>query len=342
MEKAPSTAEISDVEEMKALNKIETPNARTIEDLVAFFNTTAKKFAKTLIYKADDKVVAVMVRGDREVNETKVKNAAGGAVEFEMADGETVFAATSAKVGFAGPMGIKADMLLVDIEVTEMYNFIVGANETGYHYENVNYSRDFEGHVGDFRNVVEGDVCPRCGSEISIARGIEVGHIFKLGTKYSETMGANFIDENGEPKPLIMGCYGIGVNRTMATIIEQHNDENGIVWPLSVAPYKVIVVPVAIKDEEQMKVAEKLYNELRALGIDVLMDDRDERAGVKFKDADLIGVPMRVTVGKKINEGKVEFKLRSSADVEVIDIDAVIERVKDEFKKNNVKLYSAI
>jgi len=342
MEKAPSTAEMSEAEEMKGVNKIETPNARTIEELVAFFNTTAKKFAKTLIYKADDKVVAVMVRGDREVNETKVKNAAGGVVEFEMADAETVYAATSAKVGFAGPMGIKADMLLVDIEVTEMYNFIVGANETGFHYENVNYSRDFEGIVGDFRNAAEGDVCPRCGSEISIARGIEVGHIFKLGTKYSEAMGANFIDENGEAKPLIMGCYGIGINRTMATIIEQHNDENGIIWPLSVAPYKVIVVPVAIKDEEQMKVAEKLYNELKALGIDVVMDDRDERAGVKFKDADLIGVPMRVTVGKKINEGKVEFKLRNSSDIEVIDIDAVVNRVKEEFKKNTVKLYEAI
>jgi len=342
MEKAPSTAEMSEAEDMKGLNKIETPNVRTIEELVAFFNTTAKKFAKTLIYKADDKVVAVMVRGDREVNETKVKNAAGGAVEFEMADAETVYAATSAKVGFAGPMGIKVDMLLVDIEITEMYNFIVGANETGFHYENVNYSRDFEGIVGDFRNVTEGDVCPRCGSEISIARGIEVGHIFKLGTKYSESMGANFIDENGDAKPLIMGCYGIGINRTMATIIEQHNDENGIIWPLSVAPYKVIVVPVAIKDEEQMKVAEKLYNELRTLGIDVVMDDRDERAGVKFKDADLIGIPMRVTVGKKINEGKVEFKLRNSSDIEVIDIDTVVNRVKEEFKKNNVRLYEAI
>jgi prolyl-tRNA synthetase len=333
MEKAPSTAEIGEKEELKELNKIETPNIRTIEELVAFFKTTAKKFAKTLIFKADGKLVAVMVRGDREVNEIKVVNIVGGAIEFEMADAEAVYAATDAAVGFAGPIGIKVDYLLIDSEVANMNNIIVGANQTGYHYENANYGRDFEGTVGDFRKVIEGDKCPKCSKPLTIARGIEVGHIFKLGTKYSESMGATFIDENSQSKPLIMGCYGIGINRTMASIIEQNNDDNGIVWPVSVAPYKVVVIPVAVKDAEQMRIANELYESLRSLGIDVIIDDRDERAGVKFKDADLIGIPMRITVGKKINEGLVEFKLRNAGDIELVAIDAVINRVKEEILK---------
>jgi prolyl-tRNA synthetase len=330
MEKAPSTPEVSEKEELKQLNKVETPNIRTIEELVAFFDTTAKKFAKTLIFKADGKLVAVMVRGDREVNEIKVINAVGGAVNFEMADAEAVFAATGAAVGFAGPIGIKVDYVLIDNEVANMSNIIVGANETGYHCENVNYGRDFEGTVNDFRKVIEGDRCPKCGKPITIARGIEVGHIFKLGTKYSKAMGANFIDEAGESKPLIMGCYGIGINRTMAAIIEQNNDENGIIWPLSVAPYQVIVIPAVAKDAEQIRIANELYQRLRGIGIDVLLDDRDERAGVKFKDADLIGIPMRITVGKKINEGLVEFKLRNSGELEIIPVEAVFNRIREE------------
>lgn len=332
IEKAPCTPEKEQEEELKDLSKVETPHAKTIDDLVKFFNTDSKGFVKTIIYKADDKVVAVMVRGDREVNETKVKNAVGAPVEFELADEKTVKTVTGAAVGFAGPIGIKVDYLFVDNEVTFMYNFIVGANETGYHFSNVNYGRDFEGTVGDFRNAVEGEKCPKCGKELTIARGIEVGHIFKLGTKYSESMGAYFVDENGENKPLIMGCYGIGINRTMAAVIEQHHDENGIVWPMSVAPYKVIVIPAVFKNEEQMKTAEKIYNEIRALGIEVLLDDRNERAGVKFKDADLIGIPVRITVGKKIGDGIVEFKLRKNDNVEEVALDSLIEKVKQELK----------
>jgi prolyl-tRNA synthetase len=335
MEKAPSTPEVSEKEELKQLNKVETPNIRTIEELVAFFDTTAKKFAKTLIFKADEKLVAVMVRGDREVNEIKVINAVGGAVNFEMADAEAVFAATGASVGFAGPIGIKVDYVLIDNEVANMSNIIVGANETGYHCENVNYGRDFEGTVSDFRKVIEGDRCPKCGKPITIARGIEVGHIFKLGTKYSKAMGANFIDEAGESKPLIMGCYGIGINRTMAAIIEQNNDENGIIWPLSVAPYLVIVIPAVAKDAEQMRIANELYKRLRSIGVDVLLDDRDERAGVKFKDADLIGIPMRITVGKKINEGLVEFKLRNSGELETISVETAFDRIREEVDYKN-------
>ena len=279
-----------------------------------------------------------MVRGDREVNEVKVTNALGGAVNFEMASPEEVFNATSAKIGFAGPIGIKVDELLVDEEVTMMYNFIVGANETGFHLENVNYGRDFEGKVGDFRNVTAGEKCPECGGEVTISRGTEVGHIFKLGTKYSKAMKANFIDENGKEQPFLMGCYGIGVTRTLASIIEQHNDENGIIWPLAVAPYHVSVVPVNIKDAEQMKIAEEIYNKLQEMGVEVLLDDRNERAGVKFKDSEIMGIPMRITVGKKINEGEVEFKLRAGGDNEVIKIEEVYDKVKAEFEKNNLKI----
>ena len=338
VEKAPSTSDSMEKEEFKELNKILTPNAKTIEDLEKFFNTTAKKFAKTLIYKADDRVVAVIVRGDRHLNETKVINAIGGAIEFEMADAETVMASTSAAVGFAGPIGIKADVVLVDAEVANMYNFIVGANDTGYHYENVNYGKDFKGQVGDYRKAAEGDKCTRCGSQLTIARGVKVGRIFKSGTKYSESMGATFIGQDGKKQPLVMGCYGIGINRTMAAIIEQYHDENGIKWPISVAPYQVVVVPVATKDEKQMIIAGEIYNSLKEIGVEVLMDDRNERVGVKFKDLDLIGIPIRITVGKKISEGKVEFKLRCEQENEVVEICSVIDRVKEEFKNNNITL----
>ena len=336
-EKATSKLEDAEKEEEKELNKIATPDVRTIEELVTFFNTSNKKFAKTLIYKADGKVVAVMVRGDRSLNETKVSNALGGIMELEMADAETVLKATSAEIGFAGPIGLQVDTLLVDEEVTRMSNFIVGANDTGYHYENVNYERDFNGIVGDYKLVAEGDMCPRCGSPINIRRGVEVGHIFKLGTKYSESMGANYLDENGKEKPLVMGCYGIGINRTVAAIIEQHHDENGILWPMAVAPYKVIVMPANVKNEEQMNTAEKIYEDLKTRGVDVLLDDRNERVGVKFKDADLIGIPIRVTVGKKVVEDIVEFKLRKNQDIEEVNIEDVVGRIEKEFIENNLK-----
>jgi len=336
-EKATSKLEDAEKEEEKELNKIATPDVRTIEELVTFFNTSNKKFAKTLIYKADGKVVAVMVRGDRSLNETKVSNALGGIMELEMADAETVLKATSAEIGFAGPIGLQVDTLLVDEEVTRMSNFIVGANDTGYHYENVNYERDFDGIVGDYKLVAEGDMCPKCGSPINIRRGVEVGHIFKLGTKYSESMGANYLDENGKEKPLVMGCYGIGINRTVAAIIEQHHDENGILWPMAVAPYKVIVMPANVKNEEQMNRAEKIYEDLKTRGVDVLLDDRNERVGVKFKDADLIGIPIRVTVGKKVVEDIVEFKLRKNQDIEEVNIEDVVGRIKKEFLENNLK-----
>lgn len=338
IEKAPSTPEHGEKEELMEVEKVETPAVKSIEDLAKFFGCSPKKIAKTLILQADDKVVAVVLRGDREANEVKIANAIGEVIELEMANEEAVKEATGAAVGFAGPMGIKVDMLLVDQEVANMYNFIIGANETDMHLKNVNYGRDFEGIVGDFRNVTIGEKCPECGKEITISRGTEVGHIFKLGTKYSESMGATFIDEDGKAKPFIMGCYGIGVTRTVASIIEQHNDENGIIWPLEVAPYHVSVIPANVKNEEQATKAEEIYNELRKMGVEALLDDRKERAGVKFKDSELMGIPMRITVGKMIGEGQVEFKLRNGGEVETLSIEEVYNRVREEFERANLSL----
>ncbi|MDT7918208.1 proline--tRNA ligase [Clostridium perfringens] len=338
IEKAPSTPEHGEKEELMEVEKVETPAVKSIEDLAKFFECSPKKIAKTLIFQADDKVVAVVLRGDREANEVKIANAIGEVIELEMASEEAVKEATGAAVGFAGPMGIKVDMLLVDQEVANMYNFIIGANETDMHLKNVNYGRDFEGIVGDFRNVTIGEKCPECRKEITISRGTEVGHIFKLGTKYSESMGATFIDEDGKAKPFIMGCYGIGVTRTVASIIEQHNDENGIIWPLEVAPYHVSVIPANVKNEEQATKAEEIYNELRKMGVEALLDDRKERAGVKFKDSELMGIPMRITVGKMIGEGQVEFKLRNGGEVETLSIEEVYNRVREEFERANLSL----
>ena len=338
IEKAVSVNHEACNEEMKELKEVHTPEVTTIDELAKFFNIESGKFGKTLIYYADGKSVAVVVRGDREVNETKVANAIGGAVEFELASETTIKEVTGAEVGFAGPIGIKTDYLLIDQEVADQKNIIIGANKTEYHVENANYGRDFEGTVGDFRNVEEGDKCTKCGSALEVARGVEVGHIFKLGTKYSESMGATYLDKNGKTQPIVMGCYGIGVERTAAAVIEQHHDENGIIWPLSIAPYHVVVVPVNMKKEEQVKAAEKIYNELKDMGVEVLLDDRDERVGFKFKDSELIGIPMRITVGKDITDGKVEFKLRSESGKEVIALDEIKSKIESEFAKNNVKL----
>lgn len=337
IEKAEATPEKAEVEELLEMEKVATPDSRGIYEVSEFLKVSPKKTVKLLMFNVDGKIVGVVVRGDREVNEVKVANAAQASGDIIMASNEEYTKATNCEPGFGGPVGIKVYLLLVDEEVANMYNMILGANETGYHLKNVNYGRDFEGVVGDFRKIESGEKCPKCGSEVTIARGTEVGHIFKLGTKYSAAMNATFIDENGKNVPFVMGCYGIGVTRTMASIIEQHHDENGIIWPLSVAPYHVSVIPVNIKDEAQMKIANKLYDELRKIGVDAILDDRNERPGVKFKDSELIGIPMRVTVGKKITDGEVEFKLRDG-EMEVIKIEDVLEKVKSQFEINNISL----
>ena len=338
IEKAESVNHEPCKEEMLELEEVSTPDVKTIEQLEAFMGADASKFAKTLIFDADGKSVAVVVRGDRDVNDTKVANAVGDVIEMDLAGEEMVKKVTGAETGFAGPIGIKADYLFIDQEIVDQSNLVVGGNKTGYHIKNANYGRDFEGVVGDFRSVQHGDKCIKCGGELEIMRGVEVGHIFKLGTKYSEAMNCTFVDKDGKSQPIQMGCYGIGVERTAAAIIEQHYDENGIKWPLSVAPYHVIVVPVNMKKEEQVENAEKIYKQLEAIGVETILDDRDERPGFKFKDAELIGIPMRITVGKDIVDGKVEFVLRETGEKELIAVEDIESRVREEFKKNNVRL----
>ena len=310
-----------------AMEKAETPNAKTIEEVAAFFQKAATDFVKTLIYLADEKPVAVLVRGDRELNETKLKNVLG-VNSLELAPASIVEDVTHATVGFAGPVGLEID-IICDEEVELMSNFIVGANETDYHYTNVNIGRDFTpAKIADIRTAVAGDICPVCGKPLATAQGIEVGHIFKLGTKYSDALGLTWGDGEDE-KSIIMGCYGIGVNRCIAAIIEQNHDENGIIWPKSVTPYQVEIVAINAGDETQMAVAEQLMEALEKKGISVLLDDRDERPGVKFKDADLVGIPVRITVGKKAKDGAVEFKFRAESEFKDYTVEEALQAVID-------------
>lgn len=317
-----------------ALEKIETPNAHTIEELVNSLGMEAYNFAKTIIYKADDKYIAAMVRGDRDVNEVKLKNLVGCTDDLELAEPAVVRDITHAQVGFAGPIGLDIPVY-ADKEVAMMKNFIVGANETDMHYKNVNIGRDFNPDtIADIRVVVTGDKCPKCGGTIKSEQGIEVGHIFKLGTKYSDALGLKYLDESGKQKTVIMGCYGIGVTRCLAAAVEQLHDDNGIIWPVSIAPYHAIVVPANYKSEEQMAEAERIYAALNDAGIETLLDDRSERAGVKFKDADLIGIPVRIVVGKKIGDGIVEYKERTMEKAEEMAADDAVAKVISFIKAN--------
>ena len=317
------------------LTLVETPHSRTIEEVTDFLHKDAKHFVKTLIYKVDDKVVAVMVRGDRDINETKLRKFYG-ATEVELADPETVTKVTNAEVGFAGPIGIQCE-LIADEEVTYMQNFIVGANKTGYHYTGVN-QKDFRiDRVGDLRNIMEGDTCPVCGGKIHFAHGIEVGNTFKLGTKYSKAMCLQYLDQNNKLQDVWMGSYGIGPARAMAALVEQKADENGINWPADIAPYPCSIVIISMKDEEQVAVANRLYDELTAKGLEPILDDRDARPGVKFKDMDLIGIPFRITVGRGVKEGKVEFKVRGQ-EAEDISIEEAATRVEQLYNESIVKV----
>lgn len=309
------------------MEKVHTPNAHTIEELVKFLGMEPYNFAKTIIYKADDKYIAAMVRGDREINEVKLKNLVGCTDDLELAEPHIVRELTHAEVGFAGPIGLEIPVY-VDKEVTFMKNFVVGANETDMHYKNVNLGKDFEAdHIADIRIVEEGDVCPKCGQPIKTAQGIEVGHIFKLGTKYSKALGLTYLDENGKSQTVTMGCYGIGVTRCIAGVIEQNYDEHGIIWPVSCAPFEALVLAANYKNKEQTKAAEEIYDALKKNGIDVIIDDRKERTGVKFKDADLIGIPVRITAGKKISEGIVEYKERRNGEVIEMTVDEAVKKV---------------
>jgi len=322
IEVAPAVPEkAAPAETKETLTLVETPNSRTIEEVTDFLQKDVKSFVKTLIYNVDGKAVAVMVRGDREVNETKLRKLFG-ATEVELADPEMVKEATGADIGFAGPIGIRCT-LVADPEVTFMNNFIVGANKTGYHYTGVNQDDFKADQVADIRNIAEGDICPVCGGRIHFAHGIEVGNTFKLGTKYSRTMGLQYLDQNNTLQDVWMGSYGIGPARAMAALVEQNNDENGINWPAHLAPFQCAVVVISIKDEVQASLGEKLHDELIHAGVDTVLDDRDERPGVKFKDMELIGIPFRITVGRGAKDGKVEIKPRTGESFEVPAEEAV-------------------
>lgn len=318
-------------EEEKAMEVVETPNAKTIEEVAAYFNRSADDFVKTLIYSVDGKTYAFLLKGNRELNETKVLKLLQ-ANEIELASFDEVERVTHAKVGFAGPVGLDCPIIM-DREVAHMKNFIVGANKTDHHIQNVNLKDFTVEKVADIAQVHEGDICPVCGKPLKFCKGIEVGNTFKLGTKYAEALGLEYQDENNKLHPVVMGCYGFGLERCMASIVEQHNDEAGIIWPVSVAPFTVAIVVVANKDEEQMRIGNELYEVLRKEGIDVLLDDRKERPGVKFKDMELIGIPYRITVGKGIKEGKVEFRERTASENQEISIEDAVAFIKEKLGK---------
>lgn len=313
-------------EEYKEMETIATPNAKTIEDVAKFFNKSVNDFVKTLIYSVDGKTYAFLLKGDRELNETKVLKLLQ-ANEMELASFEEVERVTHAKVGFAGPVGLGCPIIM-DREVVNMRNFIVGANQTDHHIINVN-TKDFTVEsTADIAQVHEGDICPVCGKPLKFCKGIEVGNTFKLGTKYAQSLGLEYLDANNQLHPVVMGCYGFGLERCMAAIVEQHNDEQGIIWPTSVAPFKVAIVVVSMKDEEQVRIANELYTTLKQQGIDVLLDDRNERPGVKFKDIELIGIPARITVGRGIAQGNVEFRGRQDTESVDVAIQDIVEKVK--------------
>lgn len=310
------------------LESAHTPNVRTIEEVSEFLKVTPRDIVKTLIFNADGQPCAILIRGDQEVNEIKVKNYLG-ANEVELADDEMIMRATGAPRGFAGAVKINP-RVIADYSVMNMVNFVTGANKEDYHLKNVNISRDFNiESFADLRLIDKNDKCPRCGGTIKFFRGIEVGHVFKLGTKYSKSLKAVYLDKDGQEKMMIMGCYGIGIGRTVAACIEQNNDENGIVWPMPLAPYHAIITPVNVNEGGVWKAAEKIYNELLACGIEVIFDDRDERAGVKFKDADLIGIPLRITVGQKnLACGNVELRNRKSGETKIYPLQKIVSEIK--------------
>ena len=310
------------------MSKVATPNIKTIQEISDFLQVSPEQCLKTLVYLADGKPVAVVVRGDREVNEIKLKNKLD-CLELELARDDVVLELSGVPVGSLGPVGLKGVPVYLDEEASLVVNGVAGANEVDHHLLNVNYPRDYQAQlVGDFRLVSAGDKCPVCQAELSSARGIEVGQVFKLGTKYSEAMDATFVDEHGQRQYMVMGCYGIGITRTMAAAVEQNYDENGIIWPLAIAPFQVAIVPVSNKDEAQMKAAFSIYRELLNKGIEVILDDRDERAGVKFADADLIGYPLRITVGKKtVKEGTVDIRVRRDGTEMTVPLEQVEQEV---------------
>lgn len=323
------TSEACDEAE-KAMEMVETPNAKTIEEVAAFFGKQPQDFVKTLLYNVDGEIVAFLLKGDRELNETKALKLLQ-ANEMELASFADVEKVTNAKVGFAGPVNLPCKIVM-DRQILKMKNFITGANKTDHHYTNVNL-KDFKAdYTADIASVKEGDICPNCGAKLQFTKGIEVGNTFKLGTKYAESLGLEYLDANNQLKPVVMGSYGIGLERCMAAVVEQHNDEHGIIWPKAIAPFTLAIVIVSMKDEEQVRIANELYTACKEAGIDVVLDDRNERPGVKFKDMELVGIPVRITVGRGIKDGNVELRERTAQASEDVAIQDVLLRVQEILK----------
>ncbi len=333
-EKADFKDEVMPAEAELPMEEVHTPGTKTIEEVCNFLKLDQKKSIKAIMYEVykeenpDPEFVCCFIRGDRQLNETKLINALD-VPEFaiKMADESKMGPATGCVAGFTGPVGLHNCKIIVDTELVNAKNMVAGACKEDHHLINVNYGRDYKADmIKDLKLLQEGDPCPCCGKPVKTARSIEVGQVFKLHTKYSEKMNLTYKDADQKDQLVVMGCYGIGVSRTLAAVVEQHHDENGIIWPMSVAPYHVIIDLVNVKDEVQIALANKMHDELIAKGIEVILDDRDERPGVKFKDADLIGIPIRIVVGKLASEGKVEYKLRRDADKVELTYDEAISR----------------
>lgn len=324
-------------ETLGELQKVATPGAKTIDEVAEFLGSSADREIKTLLFIADEKPVVVLMHGNDEVNEVKLKNYLS--CDFlRPAEEDEARKYLGAGFGSLGPVGVSEEIeILADLDVENMANASVGANEDGFHYLNANLGRDFSvTHFADLRTVQEGEISPDGKGRLKFTRGIEIGHIFKLGTRYSKDLDAVVLDENGHQLPIIMGCYGIGVSRLLSAIVEQHSDENGIVWPRSIAPFDVHVIPVNVKKEEQVELSEKVTELLENAGYKVLVDDRKERPGVKFADSDLIGIPARITVGKKAAEGIVEIKLRRTGETLEVKLDELLNSLQILLKEESL------
>jgi prolyl-tRNA synthetase len=332
------SGDVAGHDDLQPLEEVITPGKKSVEEVTEFLSVPPDRLLKTLIFSTQDEILAALVRGDHDINETKLKNLLG-VVELELAGPQLVTQTTGAPMGFAGPLGLKV-RIVADNAVMGMKNFIAGGNREDVHLKNVNIDRDFKvDFFGDLRFITPEDRCPRCGSGIKFGRGIEVGHVFKLGTKYSKAMGASFLDEHGVERDIVMGCYGIGVGRTLAAAIEQNHDRNGIIFPISIAPFEAVILPLQVNEQEVADAAEKIYIQLLEKGIDVLLDDRDLRAGFKFNDADLLGIPLRITIGSQnIKKGDIELKLRSETESLFISLGDSVSIILDKIKK----LYDSI